>query len=64
MQSSNLAERFDLEEPGTPATPAAPATPTPDRPAVDAARAPRPRRSLEFRAIRIRDQGFSPFRVS
>ena len=62
MKSSNLAERLDPQEPQT----CAPGTQqVPARHAADVARAPpRPRRSLEFRAIMIRDQGFTPFRVS
>jgi hypothetical protein len=62
MKSSNLAERlypgeqeFELAAPGPQQAPL--------RVATDAA-GKRPRRSLEFRAIVIRDQGFTPFRVS
>ena len=58
MKSSNLAERLDLEETAAPQ-----ARETPPRDAPQAAPAPRPRRPLEFRAIVIRDQGFTPFRV-
>ena len=61
MKSSNLAERLEPEdlETAPPPTQAAP-----PRDALDAACAPRPRRSLGFRSIVIHDQGFTPFRVS
>ena len=61
MKSSNLAQRL---EPGDMETSLPPAPSAPLRAALDAARTLQPRRSLAFRSIVIRNQGFTPFRVS
>ena len=61
MKSSNLALRLEDDE--------APPERTETKDDVPAARDPlepaqrRPRRSLAFRTIVLRDQGFAPFRV-
>ena len=63
MNSSNPAQRLDVPEIDAPA-PQTPRPPPAELHAVPAPTcAPRPRRTLEFRTIVIRDQGFAPFRV-
>jgi len=65
MKSSNLAERLDPEEEVQEQESPAPQSQEAPVPAArEVLRAPRPRRSLQSRSIVIRDQGFTPFRVS
>ena len=62
MKSSNLALRLDDEEAQVERT-AMEADGTATRRDVADPVDRRPRRSLQFRSIVIRDQGFAPFRV-
>ena len=61
MKSSNLALRLDDDEAQQRRTATKDGLPTAQAPLKPAER--RPRRSLGFRSIVIRDQGFAPFRV-
>ena len=61
MKSSNLALRLDDDEAPLERMATKDDLPAAPEPAAPADR--RPRRSLGFRSIVIRDQGFAPFRV-
>jgi hypothetical protein len=61
MKSSNLALRLDDDEALLERTPRKDDVPTAQEVPKPVVR--RPRRSLGFRSIVVRDQGFAPFRV-
>jgi hypothetical protein len=63
MQSSNLAERIELANSDQLVQPSQPQLRVVASNEPDQVRSVRPRLSLEFRAIVIRDQGFRAFRV-
>jgi hypothetical protein len=63
MQSSNLATRFEVSVPDLLSEPPRPVLQIVKNSEPLEVRTVRPRTSLEFRAIAIRDHGFRTFRV-
>jgi hypothetical protein len=63
MQSSNLATRFEVSVPDLLSEPPRPVLQVIRSSELPEVRNVRPRTSLEFRAIAIRDHGFRTFRV-